>query len=263
MDSGPIRLSDSGSLTVGILVALLTVLGAGLIICIKRKTLLGLLLTSKKNPIEKLRSVSAAISGPSTPNQPQSVSTASPSRPAPPLPHSATIFKPPNRGPEAVLPPAPYPSHSLRRLPQCPPVHLSHPVPLSLTLSLSSGPGQPRPPVPPPHRAPPPHIHVAPRGASFRSASRHNSCRMVMELEKPSPPQKPLPADPRSSRLGRSPSVVRGHTVIQGSSVVCGPAPIPGVPRPARPVRHPDRPSPKQPPTLPKPCIIANVKYSS
>lgn len=103
----------------GILVALLTVLGAGLIVCIKRKTLLGLLFTSKKNPIEKLRcffqivtikvvctyhrryiisplisrSVSAAIGGPSAPNQPPSASAASPSRPAPPLPHGATIFK--------------------------------------------------------------------------------------------------------------------------------------------------------------------------
>ncbi|XP_022049875.1 disintegrin and metalloproteinase domain-containing protein 12 [Acanthochromis polyacanthus] len=257
VDSGPIRLADSGNLTVGILVALLTVLGAALIICIKRKTLLGLLFTSKKNPIEKLRSVSASISGPLPPTQPPPASTTSPSRPAPPLPPSATIFKPPHRGPESGLPPAPYPSHSLRRLPQCPPVHLSHPVPLSLTLSLSSpGPSQPRPPVPPPHRAPPPHIHVASRGASFRSASHHNSCRMVMELEKPSPPQKPLPADPRSSRLVRSPSVVQGHTVIQGPS-----APIP---RPVlRPVPHPNRSSPKQPPTLPKPCIIANVKYSS
>ncbi|XP_038592192.1 disintegrin and metalloproteinase domain-containing protein 12-like [Micropterus salmoides] len=256
-DSGPIRLADSGNLTVGILVALLTTLGAGLIICIKRKTLLGLLFTSKKNPIEKLRSVNAAISGPSASTQPPSVSTMSPSRPAPPLPHSSTIFKPPHRGPEAVLPPAPYPSHSLRRLPQCPPVHLSHPVPLTLTLSLSPGPGQPRPPLPPPH------IHVAQRGASFRSVSRHNSCRMVMEFEKPSPPQKPLPADPRSSRLVRSPSEVQGHNVVQGPSAVCSPAPVPGVTRPMRPIPRPNRPSPKQPPTLPKPCIIANVKYSS
>ncbi|KAL3967888.1 NLR family CARD domain-containing protein 3 [Sarotherodon galilaeus] len=261
VDSGPIRQADNGNLTVGILVALLVVLGAGLTICIKRKTLLRLLFTSKKNPIEKIRSVSAAISGPTAPNQPPSASLTSPSRPAPPLPHSATIFKPPHRGPEAGLPPAPFPPHSLRRLPQCPPVHLSHPVPLSLTVSLSPGPGQPRPPVPPPHRAPPPHIHVAPRGASFHSASHHNSCRMVMELEKPSPPQKPLPADPRGSRLVRSPSVQRSQTAGQGPPSVCGPAPA--VPRPARPVPHPNRPSPKHPPTLPKPCIIANVKYSS
>ncbi|KAA8581418.1 hypothetical protein FQN60_002999, partial [Etheostoma spectabile] len=174
MDSGPIRLANSGNLTVGILLALLTVLGAALIICIKRKAVLGRLFISKKNPIEKHRSVNAAISGPSTLNQPRSLSTTSPSRPAPPLPHSAPIFKPPHRGPKAVLPPPPYPSHSLRRLPQCPTVHLSHPVPLSFTLSLSPGPGLPRPPLPPPH------IDVLPRGASFHSASRHTSCRMVM-----------------------------------------------------------------------------------
>lgn len=113
-------------------------------------------------------------------------------------------------------------------------------------------------------------------------------CVLRQELEKPSPPQKPLPADPRSSRLVRSPSVA------QRASAVCGPAPIPGVLRPVRPVPHPNRwvptlirlqtalthweiifftylhtlspssrPSPKHPPTLPKPCIIANVKYSS
>nr|XP_020460762.1 disintegrin and metalloproteinase domain-containing protein 12-like isoform X3 [Monopterus albus] len=262
VDSGPIRLAESGNLTVGILVALLTVLGAGLIVCIKRKTLLALLFTSKKNPIEKLRSVSTAISGPSSTNRPPSVST-SPSRLAPPLPHSATIFKPLHRGAEAVLPPAPCPPHSLRRLPQCPPVHLSHTVPVSLTLSLSTGPGQQRPPAPPPHRTPPPHFHVATRGASFHSVSRLNSCRMVMELEKPSPPQKPLPADPRSSRLVQSPSVVQGHTLVQGPSTVCGPAPKPSISTPMRPVPHPKRPSPKQPPTLPKPCIIASVKYSS
>lgn len=39
------------------------------------------------------RSVSAAVSRPSAPNQPPSASTTSPSRPAPPLPHSSTIFK--------------------------------------------------------------------------------------------------------------------------------------------------------------------------
>lgn len=48
--------ADGRNLTVGILVALLTLLGAGLVVCIKRKTLAGLLFSSKKNPIEKLRS---------------------------------------------------------------------------------------------------------------------------------------------------------------------------------------------------------------
>uniref|UniRef100_A0A8D2ZNM6 ADAM metallopeptidase domain 12 n=1 Tax=Scophthalmus maximus TaxID=52904 RepID=A0A8D2ZNM6_SCOMX len=203
VDSGPVRLagqSTDGSLTVCILVALLTVLGAGLIICIKRKPLLGLLLTSKKNPIEKLRCFL-----------------------------SSSFF-------------TPFPSHGLRRLPQCPPVHLSHPVALSLAVSLSPGAAQLRPLAPPTHRAPPPHVHAS--LISMRSV-------ICQELEKPSPPQKPLPADPRSSRLVRSPSVVHaGRTVVQGPSAVCSPAPKPGVPRP-------------QPPTLPKPCIIANVKYRS
>lgn len=254
MDSGPIRLTDNRNVMAGVLVALLTVLGAGLVICLKRKTVLGLLFTNKKNPIEKLRSVNAGISGPSSSSQPPPVTTLSPSRPAPPQPQTASIFKP-----EVMVPPAPYPSHSLRRLPQCPPVHLRHPVPVSLTLSLSPGTAQLRPPLKPLHRAPPPHIHIAPRGASFRSVPRHNSCRMVMELEKPSPPQKPLPADPRGPRLVRSSTVTQGHTVIQGP-LLCGTR---EAPRPLRPAPHPNRPSPKHPPTPPKPCMIANVKYSS
>uniref|UniRef100_A0A672FQW0 ADAM metallopeptidase domain 12 n=1 Tax=Salarias fasciatus TaxID=181472 RepID=A0A672FQW0_SALFA len=53
---------DAANVTVGILVALLTLLGAGLIICVKKKS-------------------------------PPPASAASPSRPAPPLPHTATIFK--------------------------------------------------------------------------------------------------------------------------------------------------------------------------
>ncbi|KPP68601.1 hypothetical protein Z043_112707 [Scleropages formosus] len=56
MDSGPMRLAgESRSLTVGILVALLSLLAGGLIICLKRKTLAGLLFSSKKNTLEKLR----------------------------------------------------------------------------------------------------------------------------------------------------------------------------------------------------------------
>lgn len=114
------------------------------------------------------------------------------------------------------------------------------------------------------------------------------------ELEKPSPPQKPLPADPRSSRPLRSPSALQGQAAVQRSTSACGPAPPPGIPRPSRPDPRPYKwavtftahihftkikavaliadifvslffplSRPKQPPTLPKPCIITNVKYSS
>ncbi|XP_075889613.1 disintegrin and metalloproteinase domain-containing protein 12 isoform X2 [Nelusetta ayraudi] len=254
VESGPIRLDDSRNLTLGVLVALLAALVAGLVICVKRKKLHGLLFTGKKNQIEKLRSVSATVSRTSPPGQPPAITTStSPSRPAPPVPHGATVFKSPRRGAE----PAPCPTHSLRRLPQCPPVHLSRPVPVSVTLSVSPGPVQPRPPVPP-HLL---HAAAASRGASFGA-----SYRMVMELEKPSPPQKPLPADPRASRTAavRSPSGVKGHSAPQGPAAFCGPmSPRPVVAAPLRPVRHHKRPGAKQPPTLPKPCIIANVKYSS
>ncbi|KAG7264134.1 hypothetical protein CRUP_018676, partial [Coryphaenoides rupestris] len=54
VDSGPMRLADSRGVIVGVLVALLTLLGAGVIVCVKRKSLSGLLLASHKNPMEKL-----------------------------------------------------------------------------------------------------------------------------------------------------------------------------------------------------------------
>lgn len=122
----------------------------------------------------------------------------------------------------------------------------------------------------------------------------------LQAFEKPSPPQKPLPADPlgRSVRVMRNPSAVR----------LPAPIPTPGAPRPAPP--HPQpcrykhtqaqtsqirsflqsggfyvpmkqvrndgidffyflydhricRPPPKQPPTLPKPHFTAGVKFSS
>lgn len=61
------------------------------------------------------------------------------------------------------------------------------------------------------------------------------------EMEKPSPPQKPLPADPRSTRVVRSPSVVQGHILVQGPSVVCVPPTAPRGPTPVRPALHPMR----------------------
>uniref|UniRef100_A0A673IHV0 ADAM metallopeptidase domain 12 n=1 Tax=Sinocyclocheilus rhinocerous TaxID=307959 RepID=A0A673IHV0_9TELE len=54
MDSGPMRPTDSSSVTVGILVAFLCLLCVGIIVCIKRKTL-SLFSSDKKNTIEKLR----------------------------------------------------------------------------------------------------------------------------------------------------------------------------------------------------------------
>ncbi|RXN08904.1 disintegrin and metallo ase domain-containing 12-like protein [Labeo rohita] len=55
MDSGPMRPTDSSTVMVGILVAFLCLMCVGIIACIKRKTLLSLFFSNKKNTIEKLR----------------------------------------------------------------------------------------------------------------------------------------------------------------------------------------------------------------
>ncbi|KAL2078559.1 hypothetical protein ACEWY4_026244 [Coilia grayii] len=135
VDSGPVRLADNGSLTLGILVAFLCLVGVGVVACVKRKTLVSLLFANKKSTIEKLRSVGP--NRPSSPSHRHPVCHISPPRPVPAKPYSASIYKPPHLGAEAAVP-----SHNLRQLPQCPPAHLSHPLPLALPLSIS-------PPAPP------------------------------------------------------------------------------------------------------------------
>ncbi|KAF4019336.1 hypothetical protein G4228_011037 [Cervus hanglu yarkandensis] len=56
-DSGPVRQADNQGLTIGILVTILCLLAAGCVVYLKRKTLIRLLFTDKKNTIEKLRCV--------------------------------------------------------------------------------------------------------------------------------------------------------------------------------------------------------------
>uniref|UniRef100_A0A3B4AP86 ADAM metallopeptidase domain 12 n=1 Tax=Periophthalmus magnuspinnatus TaxID=409849 RepID=A0A3B4AP86_9GOBI len=100
VDSGPIRLAGNSIfillvcvkhvLLAGVLITLLSVLGAVLVFCLKRRSLLGLMFTKNKGPLEK--SVSTGLTGPS-PNPPPPVTTASPSRPVPPQPQTASIFK--------------------------------------------------------------------------------------------------------------------------------------------------------------------------
>ncbi|XP_018605131.1 disintegrin and metalloproteinase domain-containing protein 12 isoform X2 [Scleropages formosus] len=245
VDSGPMRLSASSQgATVGILVTLLILMAAGLITCLKRKSLIRLFFANKKTTIEKLRSV-----GPnrSSPNRMHSVCRASPAQPPPAKPRSASIFKPGHEGFQSHLPTQAFHTHSLRRLPQYQPVHISSPMALSL------GTSPPTTPAPPPPRAPQHHATLPPRGAAFRSLPRQPTVTTDQDREKPSPPQKPLPADPlgRTSRLGRSGSVV-GRVPL--------PIPIPSVPRPVPPAPQPVRPPPRNPPKYPKPPITAEVK---
>ncbi|XP_026988610.2 disintegrin and metalloproteinase domain-containing protein 12 [Tachysurus fulvidraco] len=253
VDSGPVRQADGESIKVGIVVAFLCLLCVAMIVCVKRKTLVSLFINNKKNNIEKLRSVGPSrlgqghtISAPET--QTHTTCRASPHCQAPAIPQSDSIYKP-----QCSLPVlnAVVGSHTLRALPQCPPLHLSPLLPLPFAPPTHRAPPPPLPHTPSPrHRAPPvphtlSHLHTPARGASLLTLSCQNTCRMAMEMEKPSPPQKPLPADPlgRSSKLGRSPLAT--HLPVPGS---------------AAPIIQTNRPPLKQPPALPKHQFFTGMK---
>ncbi|XP_070834081.1 disintegrin and metalloproteinase domain-containing protein 12 isoform X2 [Chaetodon trifascialis] len=243
IDSGPMRLAaDSVVITVAILVTLLGLLVTTVIIFLKRKTLLRLLFTNKKSTLEKLRSVEA--NRPVSPIRTQSMYRPTPQRKPPPKPSAANIYKPSLLSAEPLLPPHNFHSHSLRRLPLYQPLHISQPMPVSLSV------GQPTlPPLPAHHRA---HTSLSPpRVPPFLSLPRQQSSyRDEQDCEKPSPPQKPLPADPlgRSSRLGHSATAAGVH--IPGTGPL--PIPIPTVPRPPPTIPLPSRPVPVLPYRPPK-----------
>ncbi|KAA0724907.1 Disintegrin and metalloproteinase domain-containing protein 12 [Triplophysa tibetana] len=254
VDSGPMRPIEGSSVIVGILVAFLCLLCVGIIACIKRKTLLSLFFSNNKNTMEKLRTV-----GPNKMNSPVHTLTlehthmrththsyrTSPQRQT--STQSSNIHKPqsPLQTVDSVV----------RRLPPCPQVPQSRPLPLPLGLTRTL----PSPSLPHTHstppRAPPPartHSHMS---SPVRGIACQNVCKIAMTFEKLHPPQKPLPADPlgRNVRLMRSPSAIRL------------PAPIPTAVTPRHVPSHPQssRPAPKQPPVLPKPHFTAGVKFSS
>ncbi|XP_073671096.1 disintegrin and metalloproteinase domain-containing protein 12 isoform X2 [Paramisgurnus dabryanus] len=251
VDSGPMRPTDSSSLTVGILVMFLCLLCVGIIACIKRKTLLNLFFSNNKNTIEKLRSV-----GPNKLNSPVHTHTtnnpnirththsayrSSPKHQTSSVTQNASIYKSPLQTVDSVV----------RRATPCPPVQLSHPLPLCLTWT-------PPPPSLPHSLSSPPRAptRTSPAGGrGVRGITCQNVNKIAMGFEKLSPPQKPLPADPlgRNIRVMRSPSAVRL------------PAPIPTsvTSRPLPPHPQPNRPPPKQPPVLPKPHFTAGVKFNS
>ncbi|XP_069395074.1 disintegrin and metalloproteinase domain-containing protein 12 isoform X2 [Paralichthys olivaceus] len=247
IDSGPMRVAaDSVVVTVAILVTLVSLLVATAIIFVKRKTLLRLLFTNKKSTLEKLRSVES--NRPTSPIRTQSMYRPTPQRKPPAKPCGASIYKPSLLSSEPLLPPHNFHSHSLRRLPLYQPLHISQPMPVSLSV------GQPTlPPLPAHHRVLPAHTSLSPpRVPPFLSLPRQQpSYRAEQDFEKPSPPQKPLPADPlgRSARLGHSATAAAGgHNQGTGPR----PIPIPTVPRPPPTIPLPSRPVPALPYRPPK-----------
>ncbi|XP_048047749.1 disintegrin and metalloproteinase domain-containing protein 12 isoform X1 [Megalobrama amblycephala] len=233
--------ADSSAVAVGALVTLLCLLSAGLIVCLKRKALVQMLCINKKSTIQKLRSVGRKRA-PGSP-QTQSVFRVSPQHKPSSLPLHSRCDKTSHPSSEPLLPPHNF--HSLRRQPECPtrcqPIHISHPMPITLGVSMGSG-LQPLPSVPP-HRTL--VSHSPGRAAGFHTLPRQLPYTNNQDHDKPSPPQKPLPADP----------LIRGHGVGRSMSAVGvripGPRPlaipIPTVPRPPPSIPLPNRPLPKLP----------------
>ncbi|XP_034753703.1 disintegrin and metalloproteinase domain-containing protein 12 isoform X1 [Etheostoma cragini] len=262
IDSGPMRLADvrvcvlmcvlsymasadSVVITVAILVTLVSLLVTTVIIFLKRKTLLHLIFTNKKSTLEKLRSVEAHR--PTSPIRTQSMYRPTPQRKPLPKPSAVNIYKPSHLSAEPLLPPHNFHSHSLRRLPFYQPLHISQPMPVSLSV------GQPTlPPLPAHHRVLRAHKNLSPsRVPPFLSLPRQQSSyRVDQDFEKPSTPQKPLPADPlgRSSQLGHSFTARGVH--MHGTGPL--PIPIPTVPRPPPTIPLPSRPVPMLPYRPPK-----------
>ncbi|XP_029962818.1 disintegrin and metalloproteinase domain-containing protein 12 [Salarias fasciatus] len=262
IDSGPMRLADvrvcvlmcvlsyvasadSVIIIVAILVTLVSLLAASVVVFVKRKTLLRLLFTNKKSTLEKLRSVE--VNRPTSPIRTESLCRPTPLRKPPPKPSGAGVYKPSLLSAEPLLPPHNFHSHSLRRLPLYQPLHISHPMPASLSV------GQPTlPPLPALHRVLPARAPLSPpQVPPFLSLPRHQpSYRAEQDFDKPSPPRKPLPADPlgRSARLGHGVSASGVH--IPGAGPL--PIPTPTVPRPPPTIPLPSRPVPALPYRPPK-----------
>uniref|UniRef100_A0A8D0H0C9 ADAM metallopeptidase domain 12 n=1 Tax=Sphenodon punctatus TaxID=8508 RepID=A0A8D0H0C9_SPHPU len=170
IDSGPVRQAGSRSLTIGILVTILCLIIAGLLMYMKRKTLIRLLFTNKKTTIEKLRSVSPGR--PSISLEPKHVHTRTPSKNLVKKPQHLNVHK--RDGPRRLLP---YQT-----------TDISNPV------KALDGP-QLTPPqrVLPLLRNPPCQQPVP-----ARLLPANPSLRCAQETNKPSPPQKPLPANPQN-----------------------------------------------------------------
>ncbi|XP_065144464.2 disintegrin and metalloproteinase domain-containing protein 12 isoform X2 [Paramisgurnus dabryanus] len=244
VDSGPMRqAADSSAVVVGALVTLICLLSTGLIVCLRRKALLQMFCINKKSAIQKLRSVGRkqAPSGPQT----QSIFKVSPQHLKPlSLPLHSRSNNSSHPSSEPLLPPNNF--HSLRRLHECPsrchPVHISHPMPITLDVGMATG-LQTLPSVPP-HRTLLAHTQSPGRSAGFHTLPRQLPYTNHQDHNKPSPPQKPLPADPlvRNNCVGQS--ISRIGVRIPGPRPL--PIPIPTVPRPPS-IPLPNRPLPRLP----------------
>ncbi|XP_060697960.1 disintegrin and metalloproteinase domain-containing protein 12-like isoform X3 [Hemiscyllium ocellatum] len=190
IDSGPMRLEESNSLFVGILVTILSLIAAGVIMCFKRKTLLQLLFSHKITTVEKLRTVGPTRS--STPSQSSSTYTT-------PIKRQANIYKQTDNLQSTSSFTSPTTRDQSVREPPCyQPVHISNPLPNSVAranLHFSLTPQWVLPPLN--------HSTESNSGVPSRPLPAKPSFRNPQGPSMRSPPQKPLPANPinRPSQL--------------------------------------------------------------
>ncbi|XP_026864669.2 disintegrin and metalloproteinase domain-containing protein 12 isoform X3 [Electrophorus electricus] len=248
VDSGPMRLAaDRGAVAMGMLVTVPCLLAASLLACLKRKCLVRLLFANKKSAIQKLRSVGWSRAPRAPQSQPMCQS--SPQHKSPSRAAGSRLDKPSHLSAVPLLPPPNIHSHSLRQLPQCPPVcqpiHISQPMPNKLGVGVATG-LEALPSVPA-HRPLPSLTHSAIRASPFLQLPYKANQVCAQDHEKPSPPKKPLPADPliRGCRVSRNTSAVGVQT--QGPGPL--PIPIPAVPQPTA-IPQPGRPPLRLPQSL-------------
>ncbi|XP_074856574.1 disintegrin and metalloproteinase domain-containing protein 12 isoform X4 [Carettochelys insculpta] len=208
IDSGPTRQADNRSLTIAILITILCLIVSGLIMYLKRKTLIRLLFTNKKTTIEKLRSVSPAR--PSSSFEPNHVHTTSLSKNIVIKPQNLNIHK----------------RDGTRRLLPYQTIDISSPV-KTLDLPQSETPQQVLPLL---HQLPS-HETVPARPLPAKP-----SFRLAQDILKPNPPQKPLPANPlnKTARFNNASSSVLGHQKL-ASNITPVSRPAPKHPKVSRP----------------------------
>nr|XP_020647190.1 disintegrin and metalloproteinase domain-containing protein 12 [Pogona vitticeps] len=215
VDSGPVRQSDNRNLLIGLFITILCLLIAGLVLYIKRKILIRLFFINKKTTIEKLRSVSPAR--PSSTFEPNHIPSSAVSKNLANEPQSMSTHK--RNDPQKVLR---YQTGDITKSMKT--QHISHSSPRERVLPPISKITCQQP---------------VPRNLLSAIPSTHEQASC-----KPSPPQKPLPADPQKSKSAQFTS---GFRTVHGL-----PKPVPHL--------APVRPAPKHPPHVPRPCNAANMK---
>ncbi|XP_042315627.1 disintegrin and metalloproteinase domain-containing protein 12 [Sceloporus undulatus] len=187
VDSGPVRQSDNRSLIIGLLITTLCLLLAGLLMYIKRKTLLKQFFINKKTTIEKLRSVTPAR--PSSSFEPNHFPT---------ILSKNLVQKPQNLYTNKRNDP--------QRMLRYQIGDISKPV-KTQDIGRSS----------PPERVLPPLCELSCQHSVHRKLLPATpSSRHEQESCKPSPPRKPLPADPHKSKTAHFNNSSRaGHEFLK------------------------------------------------